>query len=243
MTTTFNRATPSARIAVMPAGAAVAPWWHTGLVLAVLALGSFASFFENGFPNAYLPGLGLRMSGYVTVLLEEWLLFVLIWLWLRRVRLPAADIVGGSWPAVLPFGRDIGLAVGFSVLVVPLTSVLLHLVLGHAPASLVAMMPKTWPELAMWIALAASAGFCEEFAFRGYLMRQFTSWTGSAAFGIVLQGVAFGLAHGYYGYGMIVIMVHGALLGVLAWWRRSLRPGILAHGLQDTLGGAAAFLS
>jgi hypothetical protein len=42
--------------------------------------------------------------------------------------------------------------------------------------------------------------------------------------------------------GMLVIMVHGCLLGVLAWWRKSLRPGMLAHGIQDSLGGVVGFL-
>jgi membrane protease YdiL (CAAX protease family) len=42
---------------------------------------------------------------------------------------------------------------------------------------------------------------------------------------------------------MVVIMVQGWLLGLLAWWRKSLRPGMLAHGLQDAIGGVVAFLS
>lgn len=60
---------------------------------------------------------------------------------------------------------------------------------------------------------------------------------------LVLQGMAFGLAHGYYGKAMIAIMVHGWLLGMLAMWRKSLRPGVLSHGVQDSLGGIVAFLT
>ena len=59
----------------------------------------------------------------------------------------------------------------------------------------------------------------------------------------MLQGVAFGLAHGYYGKLMLAIMLHGCLLGLLAYWRKSLLPGILAHGLQDALGGVVGFFS
>jgi membrane protease YdiL (CAAX protease family) len=93
------------------------------------------------------------------------------------------------------------------------------------------------------LGLSATGGFCEELIFRGYLAQQFRTWTGNRAFGIVLQAVAFGLAHGYYRKVMVVIMVHGCLLGLLAYWRKSLRPGMLAHGLQDVLGGILAFLS
>jgi membrane protease YdiL (CAAX protease family) len=42
---------------------------------------------------------------------------------------------------------------------------------------------------------------------------------------------------------MVLIMVQGWLLGLLAYWRKSLRPGMLAHGLQDAIGGIVAFFS
>lgn len=93
------------------------------------------------------------------------------------------------------------------------------------------------------VALAATGGFCEELIFRGYLTRQFHAWTGSNVLAILLQGVLFGLAHGYYEKVMVLIMIQGWLLGLLAYWRKSLRPGMLAHGLQDAIGGVAGFLS
>jgi len=31
--------------------------------------------------------------------------------------------------------------------------------------------------------------------------------------------------------------------GLLAYWRKSLRPGMLAHGAQDALGGLVSFFS
>lgn len=104
-------------------------------------------------------------------------------------------------------------------------------------------MPKTWFELVVWLGMSASAGFCEEFVFRGYFTQQFHAWTGSAAFAVILQGVVFGLSHGYYYKLMIVITVHGCLLGWFAHWRKSSLPGMLAHGLQDALGGTLAFFS
>ena len=56
--------------------------------------------------------------------------------------------------------------------------------------------------------------------------------------GIVLQGVVFGLAHAYQGpIQIIVIVVFGCMFGLLAHWRKSLRPGMTAHFLQDAVGG------
>jgi uncharacterized protein len=95
----------------------------------------------------------------------------------------------------------------------------------------------------IWLGMSATGGFCEELTFRGYLIRQFSAWTGSRVLAIVLQGVVFVLAHGYYQKVMIVIMVQGWLLGLLAYWPKSLRPGMLAHGLQDAIGGSVAFFS
>ena len=73
-------------------------------------------------------------------------------------------------------------------------------------------------------------------------MRQFGAWSGRVLAGVALQGVAFGLSHGYYGKAMIAVMVHGWLLRLLAMWRKSLRTGMLAHGVQDSLSGIIAFV-
>jgi membrane protease YdiL (CAAX protease family) len=127
--------------------------------------------------------------------------------------------------------------------VVPLVGVLAYLLGGNPDSALANITPKTGFELVVWLGLAATAGFCEELVFRGYLTRQFSAWTGSCVLGVVLQGVAFGLAHGYYRQIMVVVMVQGWLLGLLAYWRKSLRPGMLAHGLQDGIAGLVAFFS
>jgi len=220
----------------------IAPWWHTILVLAILAAGSVASFYQQGFPNLHLPGMNERMSGYVTVLIEEWLLVLLVWWALRRRGLRFRDLVAGSWRAAGNFFRDLGLGIGLIVIVVPLVNGLIYLVGTRTDQTLARVTPKNAAELAVYLALCCSAAFGEELVFRGYLMRQFGGWSGSIFAGLALQGVAFGLAHGYYGKAMIAIMVHGWLLGVLAMWRKSLRPGMLAHGLQDSLGGIVAFV-
>lgn len=223
-------------------GCSVAPWWHTLVVLAILATGSAASAIQHGMPNAHLPGLNIRMSSYITVLFEEWLLALLVWLALRRRGLGVGFLVSGSWHGATRFAKDLGIAIAFTVIAVPLAGILMYLVRGNS-AVLNDIVPANPGELAVWLVLAASAGYCEELVFRGYLMHQFGAWSGSRTAGIILQGAAFGLAHGYYHTGMAVVMVHGCLLGALAQWRRSLRPGMLAHALQDSLGGVAGYFT
>jgi membrane protease YdiL (CAAX protease family) len=36
---------------------------------------------------------------------------------------------------------------------------------------------------------------------------------------------------------MLIIAVLGCMMGWLAQWRQSLRPGMLSHFLQDAIGG------
>jgi hypothetical protein len=71
----------------------IAPWRHTVLVLLPIAIGSVASWYQHGLPNANLPGMSSRLSGYFTVIAEEWVVVLLIWLALRRRGLSIGSLV------------------------------------------------------------------------------------------------------------------------------------------------------
>ena len=129
------------------------------------------------------------------------------------------------------------------IVVVPLVGGLAYFLGANTNSSVANIPPKAVLELVAFLALTASAGFGEELVFRGYLTQQFSAWTGSRAIAVILQGIVFGLAHGFYGKAMLAVMLQGWLLGLLAYWRKSLRPGMLAHGLQDAIGGFVAFFS
>lgn len=57
---------------------AVAPWSHTVLVLAVLGALFISAGYQNGYPNAHIPGMSSRLSSYLTILPAEWFLVFLI---------------------------------------------------------------------------------------------------------------------------------------------------------------------
>jgi hypothetical protein len=42
---------------------------------------------------------------------------------------------------------------------------------------------------------------------------------------------------------MLLISIYGICFGVFARWRRSLRPGMVAHALEDAAGGVLGFLA
>jgi len=153
------------------------------------------------------------------------------------------SLVSDRWQTARDFFRDLAIAIGFMAVVIPLVGVLAYMLGGSGSDATVNIPPKTGFELVVFLALATSAGFAEELVFRGYITQQFGAWTGSYKIAVILQAIAFGLAHGFYGKLMLAVMLQGWLLGLLARWRNSLRPGMLAHGLQDSVGGIVAFFS
>jgi|ERR1700675_1581983 len=218
----------------------IVPWWGTALVLLPLAVGSAVSAHQHTLEHVNLPGISVRLSSYFTVMAEEWLSVLFIWLALRRRGLSISILVSGRWQNLGALLRDLGLAIGFLVAVVPIMAVMSR-IFGDDPSSQISFVPKTTFEVIIWLAMAATAGFCEELIFRGYLTQQLTAWTNNRFLAFVIQGLAFGLAHGYQSRNMVVIMIYGWLLGLLASWRKSLRPGIFAHALQDGVIGLLAF--
>jgi len=105
-------------------------------------------------------------------------------------------------------------------------------------ASIQTFLPQRALEILLWVGVSISAGFCEELVFRGYFQKQFETFTHSRWIALFLQAVLFGVAHGYQGLEACVkIACFGALYGLLAVWRGSLRPGMMAHAGGDILSG------
>jgi uncharacterized protein len=172
------------------------------------------------------------------VMVVEWVTVAFIWYGLSLRGVDLHDIIGGAWPRALAILRDLGISVAFLIISSLILSGLGHLLKAVPNEAIRNALPRSSIEVVLWLLLCITAGFCEETIFRGYLQRQFAALTRSAAGGVVLQGIAFGAGHGYQGWRyMLIISVFGILFGLLAQWRHSLRPGMLAHALQDGIGG------
>ena len=105
------------------------------------------------------------------------------------------------------------------------------------------MGPKSGLQLVLGILVSCTAGIVEETMFRGYLQRQFGAWLRRAWLGLIASALIFGLAHGYEGPStMFVIFVFGAMFGVVAMWRKSLRPGMMTHAMFDAFQMLILFL-
>ena len=218
---------------------AVAPAWHTIAILVILF-----GFALNAARSGGLTPVGgghSRITNYVAVIVLEWALVLFVRAGIKRRGLSLRDLIGGDWSRVSFVLRDTAIAIGFLIASAIVVQAVGH-VLKVAPTSgLRSAIPQTTSEVIVFLFTAFTAGFCEELLFRGYLQRQFAALTRNAVAAVVLQGVSFGVVHGYQGWKyMIVITVFGILFGLLAIWRRSLRPGMVAHFLQDGVGGLVA---
>jgi hypothetical protein len=153
-------------------------------------------------------------------------------------------VLGERWNSFRQVLRDIGIAAVFWIVAAMLLLLFGWLLRTSAQAQNVQfMLPHGRAEMVLWIALSISAGICEETIFRGYLQRQFTALTQSAPTGILLSAAAFGAAHAYQGFRMVILIaIYGSMFGVLAYWRGSVRPGMIAHAWQDSLGGLVGSL-
>jgi uncharacterized protein len=218
----------------------LAPWWHT-LILVAILLGVSVDGTRASEPVVE----GHKLAQYLWTMGLEWLLVGLVWLGVRK-RMSLRELIGGRWAKLEDFFLDIVYAAvfwGAAMLVLGVCAKLMHLdqagKIEDMRKQIGFLAPGTNLELAVWFCLSWSAGFCEEVIFRGYLQRQFAAMGRSTLFGVVVSAIVFGASHGYEGPArMFLIAIFGLMFGLLAWWRKSLRPGMIAHAWHDSLSGA-----
>ncbi len=219
----------------------VIPYWHTAallFVLGVLSIGNAKSAHGAHSGNSHI-----RI--YLATIIYEWLFTAYVWWGVRRAGGTIRELIGGRWQRVEDFLLDVAIAsaawVGTLLL---LAVVALSLGMQHASniedarKQIGFLAPQSGLEVFLWVCLSATAGFCEEVLFRGYLQRQFTRLLRNRWPALVVVSILFGLGHGYEGaQRMVLIAMLGLSFGVLSMWRKSLRPAMMAHTMQDTISG------
>jgi hypothetical protein len=220
----------------------IAPRWHTLAVLfAVLAFSALAAWgarMRGMNPSAPPQNLA---AAYSFALGLEWLMAAFVWFGIRLRKVSLRELIGGRWGNWRAVLTDAGIAVLFFVASNLVSGVLAGFLKIDPGQAVRGLLPHTGVENALFLLLALTAGICEEIIFRGYLQRQFTVMMGNAGAAIVTQGILFAVFHGNQGLKfMAIIATYGWLLGALAYWRRSLRPGMIAHFAQDGLVGLLA---
>jgi membrane protease YdiL (CAAX protease family) len=102
------------------------------------------------------------------------------------------------------------------------------------------ILPQSPAELLPYLGLAATAGLCEEFLYRGFAMAALTR-AGLPVWGVVLSSsILFGLAHLYQGRGGIAsTLVIGTVFGTARIAYDGLLPVMLWHFAVDAVAGVA----
>ncbi|MGC1414800.1 MAG: type II CAAX endopeptidase family protein [Candidatus Acidiferrum sp.] len=102
------------------------------------------------------------------------------------------------------------------------------------------ILPQSRAELLPFLALAVTAGLCEEFLYRGFAMAALTR-AGLPVWTVVLfSSILFAMAHLYQGRGGIVsTLVIGTVFGTARIAYDGLAPVILWHSAVDAVAGVA----
>ena len=215
----------------------VAPVWHTIILLAGIALLSFAGAQRLSAQHAVVD----RLHTYGLTAGTELCMLAWIYFGLRLRKVPFRTLLGSVPGDLRSWSTDIGLAILFwtgalfalatlGVFWTMIEAAIQHRAFPlpgnltpdasqqHTLHTLSQLAPTSAGEVAAWIFLCTIAGIAEELVFRGYLYRQFTAWArGSVAVAAIVSSLFFGAAHGYQGArNMILLAVFGALFCLLA---------------------------
>jgi len=110
--------------------------------------------------------------------------------------------------------------------------------LSTADARLERFMPRGRAE-AMWVGLvlSPSAGICEEFLYRGFLVSRLDGLLESLPWAVLVSSILFGFAHAYQGWiGAVRAGLIGLVLALPLLSTGSLLASMAAHALIDVLG-------
>jgi len=100
------------------------------------------------------------------------------------------------------------------------------------------ILPHSTIELLAFLALAITAGLCEEFLYRGFAMAVLAHLGSPTWAAVLLSSIFFGLAHLYQGRGgFLSTMVIGTVFGTGRIAYNSLVPVIFWHSAVDLVAG------
>ncbi|MDP9051974.1 MAG: CPBP family intramembrane metalloprotease [Acidobacteriota bacterium] len=219
----------------------VAPWFHTVFLLCVLVLWALYGVLHPRVLSAMMP----RSVSYVSHVVLECLLAGTTIAGLYHRRRFLTGVLGNVTlrGLFLDIVQGFLIYLGGTVTVLAIWLVLKPLHPTYQTEAIRAMGPHTWAEVALFAILSLAAGTCEEFVFRGYLLRQFQRWWGSTVAAVIVSSVLFGCLHLYEGWGAVVgICGLGAVYAIVAVRRGNLRSAMAAHFLQDAITGLILFL-
>lgn len=208
--------------------------WLSLFFLLIMYPGISVVFAED--PATLLGGLnqGMLMVLLVSTIVMQWTIFMGLYVTTYRERTGLAGL-GFKRVRWLDLAWAGAFLLGANLILAGLAWLLAQIGLPM-PGEIAMLIPTDPVGRLVWVAVAVTAGICEETAFRGYLMTRlrlmgkFQNWV----LPTIISAVAFGACHAYQGLpGFIVITVYGLMFSLLYIRTGSIWPGIFAHFFQD----------
>ena len=185
-----------------------------------------------------------RIRLYLSTIVAQWAAAALV-LWRARARGIDFDALGMALPEPgLTLAVAFVLCLAFAAVQILSFRRLARLpperrgLLGQLAEKL---MPQGSRETVFFIALAATAGLCEEFLYRGFVFAAVERATGSLAFAGLASSLFFAVAHLYQGpRGLMSTFGAGLIFAAARMATGSLVAPVAAHFLADAMAGLAA---
>ena len=192
-----------------------------------------------------------RSRFYVVIIAAEWLFTgVVAAIWIAN---------GRPWNALFLASPSWRIGIGFALVPVVIAIYVQNqrMLRAASPqrierlharmAPLEFLIPHTTQEHRLFRLLSVTAGICEEFLYRGFIMWVLAYYAGVPA-AVVLQAAIFALGHLYQGSDprstaqtLLKTGTAGLILGTIAIASASLIPGMIVHALMDLSSGDVAF--
>lgn len=205
-------------------------------LLLLLVIYPLLTFGFSDDPTAGLKELneGTRIVLLVATVVMQWSIFLLLYVAVFREGTSLSGL-GFRRIMLVDFYWAFAFLLGANLILSGLAWMLEQVGLPM-PGEISFLIPTDTPGRILWVLVSFTAGFCEETAFRGYLMTRmrllgkFQSW----AIPAVVSAVVFGALHSYQGVpGMIIISTYGLMFSILFIRTGRIWPGIIAHFFQD----------
>ncbi|HMC41994.1 MAG TPA: CPBP family intramembrane glutamic endopeptidase [Acidimicrobiales bacterium] len=182
---------------------------------------------------------GARLRYYQRGIEREWLAVALVGV-IGLLAHRGPDVIGlttGPHPgAALEVVVEVGIFLGLSAVVFRYGGDVVRQVLRRQARGFLALLPRGPRERRWFIAVAVTAGVCEEVLLRGFGFAYVRwLWPSSPDWAVVAMTAAvFGLDHLYQGArGVILTGLVGAVLGSVVTSTGSLLPAMAVHALVD----------
>lgn len=232
------RVAPAPRLAALRPPL-VAPAWHTALLIALLLAVAFTGLAMVGHPAPPSQPAPRWLGVYLPLLVVH----LGLSLYVCRLGLPRSifsTLLGARWHSLRGALADVALASLLALFVIGSETLIIGVFGDLAGSAARGLLPSSSFEKLSWVGVAACVACAEELVYRGYLQRQLATLTGRVLFGVLLQALLFGLAHGEQGlFVMARFAVYGVCFGALADVRGGLLVVILAHAGIDIYSGFA----